>query len=237
MDEAGLLMRGSAMGYILAGFALLVLLLLELLCKRLNRLPGTEHCFSSATGYFIAAVAGAGALLFGCALQVLAGQTTGLYLGGIAAALLLLVAAFLRYFGKRVPVLLLLLPGLFLVVRLFLDFKSWSNDPAVIDFCFLLLASICILLSMINLAAFCFGVGKRRATVFWCMAAGVFTAMTLPDFLNAGSAGLSGLLIYGGLGVWCVGSGLQLLRGSVQNEEPEPDAAPEETPDADSGEP
>lgn len=235
MDEAGLLARGSSMGYVLAAFVAVVLGLLAILCSRLNRLPGTERCFSPAAGYLVPTAVGAGAMLLGCALGLFSEELPGLYLAGAVAAILLLVAAFLRYFGKNVNFLLLLLPSLFLVVKLFLDFKGWSYDPAVIDFCFLLLASICTLLSVVNLTAFCFGVGKRRATVFWCMAAGIFTAMTLPDFLHAGSARMGELLVYGGLGVWCVSSGLQLLRGCVQNEQPapEPETPPEEAPDGD----
>ena len=78
MDEAGLLARGSSMGYVLAAFVAVVLGLLAILCSRLNRLPGTERCFSPAAGYLVPTAVGAGAMLVGCALGLFSEELPGL---------------------------------------------------------------------------------------------------------------------------------------------------------------
>ena len=69
----------------------------------------------------------------------------------------------------------------YLAVLLISDYRVWSQDPMVTDYCFKLLFLISAMLSSYYLAAFCVGKGKRRITAFYTACAIFFAGPVLAD--------------------------------------------------------
>lgn len=144
-----------------------------------------------------------GAAAIGCAsvlslyAMVRQGDGLGIAAGvlGIAAAFCLLVDGAVCFTGRPVLPGFRIVPYLFLAVRTVSDFRSWSIDPAVLDYCFRHFALLLSLCGLYAWGSFCFGQGRRRLTVFLCLAGVGCCAMA--------SAGLraADLLLYCGLGL------------------------------------
>lgn len=220
MTETGLIVPGSRILYGMLGFAVVGVILTAILCGRLNRVLGTERCFCAAQGYLFADLAAAVVVFYGSLQRLLDGGNLYIFAGGMAAAVLLAAAALCYGKQSRATFWLLLLPCVFLAVQLINDFKRWSTDPLVIDFCFRLLAQLCGMLAVFHLSGFPLNVGRKRLTVFWSVGTVVFTAMLLPDYFLAHSITLGELMPPLGIALWCAAHALRLLRPAVQNEQP-----------------
>ena len=232
-DENGLLPRGSRVLPLTVLAAALVFLALTLLSLRLNRLPGTEGCFTSRPGWLGAKLAAAVLLLFGSLFALLDGQSepdlaerivTGC---GLVSALLMGLTA-LR--PERGPGFfwLRLVPALFTGAALVTRFRTWSHDPLVIHLAPVLLAWTCCMVEMMLLTGFPLNAGHRRGAVLFGLGAGCYCCMTLPDFLLGQRTELPELLTLLGLSVWCLTAALELLRHRVQTELPPPEPEPEQ---------
>lgn len=75
------------------------------------------------------------------------------------------------------------LPVIYFLVKLLFSFRGWSTDPIILDYCFLLFASIFILLAFFRGAGFVFDQGKARRALFCAMGAVFFSAVALMDGL------------------------------------------------------
>ncbi len=216
MDENGLLARDSSIAWIFLAVIAVLILVLVLTIVRLDRSAGVEQdCHRNIFWHLCSAAAAAG-LMAGCgyyALKISVSDTLKLVLFsvGVICGALLIISDALRIMGKSSNFMLLLLPCLFLAGRLIFDFKQWSYDPIVIDFCFKLLASITAMIACFNLAGFPIGIGKKRATIFFCLLAFAFAAMLIPDYLLGCNCSISDLVIYLSMGLWCLINGLMLL--------------------------
>ena len=70
---------------------------------------------------------------------------------------------------------------LYLAALLISDYRSWSHNPLVADFCFPLLFIVSAMLAAYHLAAFRTGRGKRRTTAFLVGCALLFAGPVLAD--------------------------------------------------------
>ncbi len=224
-DPQGLLPRGSRALLWTVLASALVFGGLWLLSLRLNRLPGTEDCFSRGPLWLFLRLAAGILVSFGGVMALLEGsyeagspELLGAW-GGIAAGLLLIwtcaVPAKPWVFWFRV------LPALFTGAALVLRFRNWSHDPLVIHILPPLLAWTCCMVEMTLISGFSLGAGHRRSGVLFGLAAGVFACMTLPDFLLGLQTELPELLTLGGLALWCALAGFDLLRAPVQSQTPD----------------
>lgn len=181
---------------------------LALLSSTLKKRSDYRSAFSSEAPV-LAVSAAAAALVLAGSLMALLAQPYGiqLILGffGIAAALCFAATAILRYRGTVPSAGLHMVPCIYLVVKLILDFKHWSVDPAVLDYCFALFAAIAAMCAVFHLGGFCYGKGRRRLSIFWCLTAVFFSAVSLAD------GGAAHSLLTGGLGLWAGINGWQLL--------------------------
>lgn len=231
-DEKGLLPRGSSVLFLSVLAAAGVFAVLGLLCRRLNRLPGREDCLSGGAAQRLLLAAAALLVFLGALLELTEGgpepgkAELAIRWAGMLSGLLLLAVALVPqrgrgFFWAR------FLPALYTGAALILRFRDWSHDPLVIHVAPVLLAWTCFMVEMMLLSGFPLGAGHRRSAVLFGLAAGVFTCMTLPDYVLGDRAGLSELLSFLGLGLWCAVSAFALLRSRVQEEEPELPPAPE----------
>lgn len=233
-DENGLLPPGSRALTVTVLLSAAVFLMLTLASLRLNRLPGTEDCFSGGAVWLFLRLAATVLLFCGCALPLLEAPALlekawrWTYLGGLLTALAMLWTALAV---KRSPALFWfrLLLALFTGVSLVLRFREWSHDPMVIHIAPPLLAWVCCMMETMLLTGFPLKAGHRRSGVLFGLAAGVFACMTLVDYLLGQKSGLSEVLILLGVALWCVTAALELLRPQVQAEQPAPEA-PQEQP-------
>lgn len=90
--------------------------------------------------------------------------------------------------GKRPTPLLYMAASVYLIVRLILCFQSWNTDPSIWNYCFQLLAAISCMLATFQLAGFCFGRGRRRVSLYWCLCAVVFCSINVADTVLRSSA-------------------------------------------------
>lgn len=207
-DSDGLMISGSPSTWVLGILCALLTVLALILSHRLAKHSGYEESFSSETPEMVVSLIAAALLLAGCGLSLVtspSGINVLVQFLGIASALCIAVTARQRYQGVVPKAALHLLPCLYLVVRLIVDFKQWSVDPAVLDYCYTLFASISAMCAVFHLGGFCFAQGRRRTSVFWCLLCIVFSAVSLAD------GGLSHCLLTGGIGLWAGVNGWQLL--------------------------
>ena len=80
-----------------------------------------------------------------------------------------------------------------LICRLIPEFRAWSIDPHLSDYCFRLFAMIAVMCTSFHLGGFALEKGKRRTTVFFCIAGIFFCAVSLAD---GGWAGVLSYLAY-----------------------------------------
>lgn len=189
-------------------FCAVIVALLALQCARLRRQSAYEEVFSSNTGPLLVSVAAAAMLMAASALQLLQGLS-GIQLVicflGLASGLSFVVTAAQRYRGVVPPAAVHVLPCIYLVIRLIIDFRQWSVDPAVLDYCFELFAAIAAMCAVYHLGAFCYNRGGRRISAFWCMTAMFFSAVAMVG------CGLVHTLLIGSLGLWAGVNGWQLM--------------------------
>ena len=236
-DENGLLPPGSPALLLTVLSAVCCFALLCFLCLRLNRLPGREDCFSrGAAGLFFRLTA-AILVFFGAGMALLErpekAETLIACVGLLSGLLLVWTALAPRrdrgFFWAR------LVPALYAGATLVLQFRDWSHDPMVIHVAPILLAWTACMVEMMLLSGFSLGAGHRRSAVLFGLCAGVFTCMTLPDYLLGLRSGVPDLLTLLGLALWGAVSALELLRPAVQTEtmpEPAPEPAPETAAEA-----
>ena len=207
-DASGRVIAGAGKGF-LTWFSLALVVVFLLYAYTLR--PREKYAVLSGRGPVLLVLTAAASVLMilGCVRMVLElEQRMDLLLaaGGVASALCWLAAGLERFRGRKIPALLLMLPSLFLAVKLICDFRDWSRDPQILDYCFDLLALICAMCATFHLGGFCFDKGRRRTTVFFCMAGVYFGAVAL-----AGGS-LRELAFTGGVTLWLLANLLPLLR-------------------------
>lgn len=119
---------------------------------------------------------------------------------GIIAAVITVLQGLQRIRGKQPELLLGCVIVLWLVLRIIGDFKSWSTDPMILDYCYPLLALLCSMAAGFHTAGWLAGLGRGRITAFWCMAGLFFCAAALPEDLLL----FGGLLLLNAQNLWCM---------------------------------
>ena len=222
MAVVGLALVGAILGYILlrwdpVPYALAILSVMSgvlvavfaLVCWKLKPKNQYEETFSSSVGNLAVSFMGGAFLLMGAVIGIMTPNlTTGaLVLSGlfVGTALCVLAVAVCRLRGITAPVFVHALPCIFIVVKLINDFKHWSVDPAITDYCFALFAAIATMCALYHIGEFCFNRGRRRITAFWCLVGLVFCTISMAH------TGLSNQLLYGGMALWLASNAFQVL--------------------------
>ena len=98
---------------------------------------------------------------------------------GFVAALCWFSTAAARYMGKKIPLAMLLLPAVYYVISLVCQFRFWTRDPVILDYCYDLFALISTMCALYHLGGYGFDRGQRRMTVFFTMCGVFFSAAAL----------------------------------------------------------
>lgn len=230
-DESGLLPAGSPAQPLTVLAAACCFAVLCLLSLRLNRLPGTEACFSRSSVSLFLRLAAAILVFFGALMTILNGTAAATHrvaaFSGLAAALSMLWTALSPSRGSSL-FWLRLVTALYAAAALILRFRDWSHDPQIIHIVPLLLTWTCCMVETMLLTGFPLNAGHRRSAVLFGLAGAVFACMLLPDCLLGLRKDLPDLLTLLGLVLWGAEAAVSLLRKPVQEEEA-PALPPEET--------
>ena len=168
---------------------------------------GKHHVLSCGSGGFLLSILAAVMLLAGSGLEYMEALRSGptisspiMCLLGLAGAICCMAAAYARKKGTPAHPAVELMPVVYLVVKLVLNFKKWSIDPIILDYCVILFALIFSLLAFHRGAGFVFDRGKPRSTLFFAMCAMYFCAAAIMD----GIADISPatIITYLGLLLW-----------------------------------
>ena len=229
-DERGSIMPAAILGFsllcALAGFflyhaqlggrnALTVIILSVVVCAvfallstRFERKESYEQLFIPFLPESICALIGAAMMAVSGVLMILSRERAELAIGIglIATGICLGYAAYCRWKGSRPNVLLYVLPLALFVVKLFIDFRRWMVDPQIMDYTFLLFASILQMLMTYHVAEFSFDKGKRRVLMFYALSAVYFGGISLA------TAALVPAMFYGGGVLWAFACAMQTLR-------------------------
>ena len=171
---------------------------------------------SRSMGLFVLTTAAAAGMILGCVLLALNLTMMSDLLvatGGVVAGICWFVAGLDRVRGRKVPAALFMTPALFYAVELICEFRYWSRDPMILEYCFDLLAMICIMCATYHFGGFSFDRGSRRRTAFFCMCGIFFCAITLAD------ASLNTWIRSTAAALWLLSNLLPLLRRCKQQEE------------------
>ena len=138
--------------------------------------------------------------------QTLQGVQKYAALAGGTLGGLLLFAAVVQTLRNRCPSMLLYAAlTLMLAFQLIFDFRAWSVDPKIADYCFRLFAAICLMGLSFQLCGFTAGMGRRREAILFCLPGTFFCLLCVAD----GTAGL--VLSYLGGGLYLLGELWTLL--------------------------
>lgn len=198
VDESGKLPVGAGRGltWLCVIFVVLAAVYAFLLKKR-EKISGRSHVTTALTllAAFCMAMGSAAMLATNSLMAV----------GGLISAVCWVVIALQRQQNTVPSAVLFMIPALFYAVELIVQFRGWSMDPQILDYCFSLLAGICAMCATFQLGGFSFLKGKRRRAVFYCLCGVVFSAAAM-----AGAPLLS-MLTVAGAGIWLLANGWLLL--------------------------
>lgn len=114
-------------------------------------------------------------------------------LGLISAAVLIFVGNCRRR-GKHPSSVFHAAICVYMLVRLICQYRHWSSDPQLQDYCFQILAIVCLMMAAYHRATFCANFGKRRPYAFFNLAAVYFCCLALPGWENTA--------FFLGCGIW-----------------------------------
>lgn len=120
-------------------------------------------------------------LIAGCAVTAITASGAERYLAvfGVLSSLALLRAMMLRCEKQPVSALYYVPMTLYYVASLFWNFRQWTIDPAILDYCFMMFAVICYMMAAYFAASCCFDRGNRCALGFFSMAGVYFSGVSM----------------------------------------------------------
>lgn len=223
--EGGLL-SPSALSPAVTGVVMVVFVALAgFFSHSLSKKEGFFEAFGSGINGILPAACGV-ALIVSCALSApetrlesevynalpLVTQILGI-IGGLGLA----ACGILQRRRVRPSFLMMLPVCLWMALRLINNYRHWSADPLLMNYCFGTLADMSAMLTLYYLAGYCFNRGKRRMTAFFCALSVTFCLITSVECVINGD--YTQLLAYGALLVLCASSLIQLCRETGHVEE------------------
>lgn len=187
MDQKGFIVTGHPAGILLFLLVIGAMVALFFLTKDLVEASKYEFNFPasevSCYGAFIAA-AGIGISSFVDIFVAIDALEIIAALFGLLAALLLVLTGFYRRKGTAPSLLIHIGICVYLMLRLVCYYRHWSSDPQILDYCFQLVATACLMLGTYQRATFDAQEGKRRPYAFFALATIFFSCISLIGWSN-----------------------------------------------------
>ena len=197
VDEKGFLISGHPADILIWALTIFVMVFLLIATRGLQEggkysfnfpasLPGSIGCGLCALGFAVTSITE-----FVLTADTLSRITSVL---GILSAAVLGFMAYGRWKGLRTSVIYHTVICLYLIARLISQYRNWSWDPRLQDYCFQLLGTVCLMLATYHRAAFDANMGKRRPHAFFHLAAVYLCCLSL--------VGSENIAFYLGAGAW-----------------------------------
>lgn len=216
LGSDGLWLEGCGESWALIALSAAALVIVVVLCARLPAAASLDTLQPAGPLADIVSHLAVLVLLAGGVVQLLSngGELEISALALVAAAVLLEGCHLARQQGKRPSLMLYALAVLCLALRLILEFRLWSKDPSIWDYCFLLLSTVSVMLACYHMGAFSIDRGQRRRTVFFCLIGVYFSLVSVMDgdWAQRLAAAGTALLLFA--------YGLMLLRPVQERDEP-----------------
>lgn len=226
LDPSGLPANNHISTYLVAVFSLLMVLVFFLTARSCPGRSGRKEVLTYPVRGFSISLFAAILIVAGAAVEFVEGLFSGpsaslplMCLCGFLSGICLMLVAYTRRTGAHRFPGAHLLPIVYLVIKLILNFKDWSTDPIILDYCFVLFALIFSLLAFYHSTGFLFDKGNPRKTLFYCLCAVFFSAMAAAE--GIGSHSPSTCITYLGFLCWCCPVISQVMVPSEPDPEPE----------------
>ena len=195
IDAQGLPISHHPSAFALAGWGILCFLLFAILAAASQGRSGRSTVLHTCGARSVLSYIGAVMLLLAAVLDFAAALVQGagisdpiMCLLGLFSGICLFVTAWMRSHEKATYPPLELVPDIYLVVKLILNFKGWSTDPIILDYCIMLFAMIFVVLGFYYSTGFLFDLGKPRLTLLFTLCACLFSAVAIVEGVLDGSA-------------------------------------------------
>ena len=195
IDAQGLPISHHPSAFALAGWGIFCFLLFAILVAASQGRSGKSTVLHTCGARSVLSYIGAVMLLLAAVLDFAAALVQGagisdpiMCLLGLFSGICLFVTAWMRSHEKATYPPLELVPDIYLVVKLILNFKGWSTDPIILDYCIMLFAMIFVVLGFYYSTGFLFDLGKPRLTLLFTLCACLFSAVAIVEGVLDGSA-------------------------------------------------
>lgn len=195
-NDRGFIIRGHISGILLCILSLVFLAVLLVAVQPLEQAGKYSFNFPAslpgAIGTLIAALA------FGLTslVELFSAGNTLTEVVGILSAVALVFVARCRWKGLHPSTLFHIIICLWLVLRLLDLYRQWSADPQLQDYCYQLLAMVCLMLTTYQRATFDANFGKRKFYSFFSLAGVYFCCLSI--------AGPGNIWFYMGAACWLI---------------------------------
>lgn len=195
-NDRGFIVRGHISGILLFILTAAFLVLLLIAVRPLEQANKYGFNFPASTSGAIGTLIAA--LIFGLTnfLGLFTAGNTVMELLGILSAVALVFVARCRWKGLHPSTLFHIVVCLWLVVKLLGLYRQWSADPQIQDYCYPLLAMVCLMLTTYQRATFDANFGKRKLYTLFNLAGVYFCCLSV--------AGPEDIWFYMGAVCWLV---------------------------------
>ncbi|MBQ7801337.1 MAG: hypothetical protein IJ375_03315 [Oscillospiraceae bacterium] len=224
-DDQGMLLRSHPSQYLLWLLSAAALAGAYLLTRSITGPERYDDCFHTS------ALSGVGCLLAAAGILITTisnmsdppdSVTLIMWILGYGAAAALAVAGFCRLAGMKPSFLFYVVLSAYFAVRMVCQYRQWSSDPQLQDYCYQLLACVALMITAYHHAAFGTELGSHKSLWFFSLAAVFLCCLCL--------AGPGDQLFYLGSGIWAF-TGLSSLTPRARRQRPDlnlEESAPEE---------
>lgn len=219
-DPNGLLTRNHFLGISLWLLTAVALTGLYLLSRTIKGPESYQDCYHPSLTGSIGALAAAAALIITSASYPANGDRLAIIcnLTGYLCAASLVVMALCRLTGSSSSFLLPATLCLHFALRMICQYRGWSSDPQLQNYCFQLLACVSLMLTAYHHAAFGAEMGNHKQLWFFSLISVFFCALSL--------AGPDQQLLYLGTGLWAFTNLTNLTPRKRRRPHPHSDEAP-----------
>lgn len=212
VDQKGFIIPGHLAGILL--FLLVLGAMIALFFLTRDLVEASKYAFNfpaseiSCYGAFVAA-SGIGISSFVDIFVAIDALEVVAALLGLASAGLLVLAGLFRRKGTAPSLLIHIGICVYLMLRLICYYRHWNSDPQILDYCFQLVATACLMLSTYQRATFDAQDGKRRPYAFLSLATIFFSCISL--------VGWSNILFFFSVIIWQITDLCSLIPLSLQD--------------------
>ncbi len=182
-DETGLPLAGHPLTWMLGILTVLWIGFGVLLARLLPKgAPAVQPCkvqFAVQCAAGMLVLTGAAVGLIGQIRVQPMHYKTALYFLQLLAALCIFAAAWQQWQGKRPASGFFAVVCLWQLLVLLLNFRSWSVDPTILDYCFRQLALVSGMCAAYHAGALGLEAKGRRMAGFWCLTGGYFAVVSV----------------------------------------------------------